>query len=121
MDLNKIVNKVKAKGIEVIAGSDRVINKFVNPHIEKYGKVIELSLKPENKEIYAKVLPAGEDEPIDLNIQDYKLLDDEESPSIVILKCTTSKEWLTALAQDFICGKEIPIPKDIFHWIKKVL
>jgi hypothetical protein len=58
---------------------------------------------------------------IDVNIQDYVLIDDAENPCIVINKCTTSRQWITTLAENFLCGKEVPIPKDKFAFIKSII
>jgi hypothetical protein len=121
MGFEKLINKVKSKGIEAFSGNEFIINKFINSKIKDYGKVIEFCLKPEKREIHLKVLLVGEKEPIDVDITGYDLVDDEVNPCIIINKCTTSKEWMTVLAEKFLCGKELPIPKDKFAILKSIL
>ena len=109
---SKIINSDKWKSVFI---------NLINPFVSKYGEVIDFRFYPEKKEIYLKMLLVGEGDTTELDIKDYDLIDNEENPSIVIKECTTSKEWITALAKDFLYGTAIPIPKDKFASIKNIL
>jgi hypothetical protein len=119
--LQSIIDKTPAGLKSRIINSDKVKDTIINPLVKEYGEVIEFCLKPEKREIHLKVLLVGEKEPIDVDIFGYDLVDDEVSPCIVIKKCTTNRQWMTVLAEKFLCGKELPIPKEKFALVKSIL
>jgi len=96
------------------------LKKDINKDIKDYGEVTALSLDLKKKKIYAKILLAGEEEPIDVDIQGYELSDDEDS-YVLINTYELNKQWMTALADQFLCERELPIPKDKFALVKSIL
>jgi len=118
--LQSIIEKTPANLKKKLVNSDKVRD-LLNPFVKDYGEVIEFCLKPDKREIHFKVLLVGEQEPIDVDILGYDLIDDAENPCIVIKQCKTSRQWMTALADKFLCGKALPIPKDKFALVKSIL
>jgi len=115
--IEKTPTKIKRKAVN----SNIIKDLVINPLVKDYGEIIEFCLNAEKREIHIKVLLVGEKEPVELNIQGYDLIEDDENPCIVIKKCTTSRQWMTALSEKFLCGKELPIPKDKFALVKSIL
>ena len=119
--LQSIIDKTPANFKRRIVNSDKIKNSVINPLIKDYGEIIEFCLKPETRKIHIKVLLVGEKEPIDVDITGYDLVEGGENPCIVISKCTTSRKWMTSLSEKFLCGKELPIPKDKLPLVKSIL
>jgi hypothetical protein len=119
--LQSIIDKTPASLRSRIINSDKVKDALINPFVKEYGEVIEFCLQPEKREIHLKILLVGEKEPIDVDILGYELIENAENTCILIKKCTTSREWMNVLAEKFLCGKELPIPKNNFTLLKTIL
>ncbi len=94
---------------------------IVNKQIDGYGEMIEFRLDLKKRELYAKALLSGENEPIELHIQDYRLVENSLGTCIIVEQCVANRQWITALMGQFVSGKEFPIPRDKFNLIKELL
>ncbi len=87
--------------------------------IKDYGNMLEFKLDHNKKNLYAKILLKGEDNPLIINIEKYKI--NKNLGQITILSANTNKEWLNALLKNFIINNPINIPKDKLELIEQFL
>lgn len=92
----------------------------INKKIKGYGEMLEFRLDPKNRTLFAKVLLAGESEPLEVSINKYQITD-SESPSVVIHEASTNRKWLSALIDSFLIGKEFLVPKDKIALFRELL
>lgn len=94
----------------------------INKYFSAYGKMIDFSFNPKKKELFAKMLPAGEKSPISIRISDYDFLFQENKYHILIKKAHCDREWINVLINKLLIGKAIELPAEkarllfeIFH------
>ncbi len=106
--------------------SYQIIPKFVlksgiNMYIREYGKMLEYSLDNKNKQIFIKVLLAGENEPIEVSINNYKIRKTDDTTFFISNDASSNKEWINALLRNLLVGKEFSIPPDEVELIDEFL
>ena len=79
-------------------------------YLKRYGRMLKFYLDSRNKTAQCEILLAGEKDPITVLIQEYELKNTGTGTVIVIRKATASREWLHLVMQDFLLGKEFPLP-----------
>jgi hypothetical protein len=72
---------------------------FANSKIKRYGKILELQIKKNQKSIKGKFEAVGEISPIEITAK-YKVQEESNSLTISITEFTTTREWLTRLLND---------------------
>jgi hypothetical protein len=94
--------------------SRTLVPKFLNYKLNNYQiteaiKVLECKLDLKTNNAFIKVELAGEVEPVEITIDSFKLSDNK----LFIHSLTTSKRWLTIVAEKFIIGKELDVPESV--------
>ena len=79
--------------------------------LRPYGALTELKLDLAACSVEASLELKGETEPVRIHIQKYELIDPKGEAHLVIKSMTTSREWVTKLAQNFLIGRRLYIPE----------
>jgi hypothetical protein len=108
--LSSITDALRAaKAAVVEAGLKSALNSKLRP----YGTMTKLELDSKAKTIRLELDLEGEPNPILVEIGSYKL---EQQPGKAILtldKITTSRKWLTTLANEHLAKKPLPVPASL--------
>ena len=112
--------------VKVIKSLDKLTNSkstkvAINVLIKKYGEMLDFKIDHKTRVISASILLKGEDKPVDIDIQKYKIVKEKPYAHIVIESMDCNKEWLNALAKQFIIKKPIKIPYDKVDLIEEFL
>ena len=78
--------------------------------LSRYGELQGFSIDTLQHTISAKLLLAGEQEPIDLIVTSYHLAEENDKLHIVIDAASCSREWMNNLIDDFLIGVSFTLP-----------
>ena len=78
--------------------------------IKPYGTITDLKLDTGRRSIEAEVELKGESAPVRVHIREYEIVEENGTPYLVIKDVSTSREWLTTLAQNYAIGRRFEIP-----------
>lgn len=92
----------------------------INKKIKAIGEVTELQFNPKNKDLYLEILLAGEKAPFELNIQNYAITN-SKTPKMIVTKASTNRKWVSVLIDQYVIGKEFPLPTDKIDLIRDIL
>ena len=93
------------------SASSFLIERALQRAIWNYGRMLNLNIDSRQKTAQCEVLLKGETQSLTLVLQQYEILTEPAGTFIVIHKATASREWLTAVLENFVCGKKIPVPE----------
>ena len=105
---------------------DRLVASFAlpmlnNAWLKPYGQATDLKINSNNKTLEITVKLHGENSPIRLEVQDYELTQESGKTFVVLKSVTTSREWMTELAKNFLVGKRLDIPPEVSSMLARVL
>ena len=80
--------------------------------LARYGQLTALQLNSEDKSIDATFELRGEREPVSIRLEDYQVVEESGAAYVVVRRISTSREWLTALANDFAAGRRFKLPPE---------
>lgn len=102
-------------------GKDRALSRTLEAlsrqFVGRYGTLSDIRLDSRERKIELELLLKGESSPVRIFIQRYDILSEEEKSYIVCRDITVSREWMKALAEDFLREKKFEIP----HKYAKIL
>lgn len=99
---------------------DMMAKPFVSKALEKYGELKDLQIDTKHKNISIEMLLKGETTNLKIDIYKYVLLQTDTGYVATAEMITTNKQWLNVLLDDYIKGKQLPIPSkyaEIIKWI----
>lgn len=84
----------------------------------EFGRVRSLKLDSRARRLEVELDLRGESEAVRVVVEDYRLNEGPEGLTIEAGKVTTSREWLTVLAQRFVVGRPwaLPVPP-AYRWL----
>ena len=94
---------------------------FLSSYLEKYGKMLHLSVQPDTKKITAEILLKGEASPIQLTLDGYEITGPAGKPTLRVAKVSASREWLEVVLREFVEGKPIDLPPKAAPLLKLLL
>jgi hypothetical protein len=100
-----LLSSSKDRLAETMAAS--LLNKSL---LKPYGRIVELKLNSSNKALEVTLELKGEQEWVRIDIQEYELIREDGRCFIIIKRAATSREWLTALAEELAIGKRLEVP-----------
>ena len=107
----------KTKGAAVsLAGKQ-----FLSSYLQKYGKMLNFSVQPDTKKIYAEILLKGEETPIKLTLDGYEIGGSADKPTLRVAKVSASREWLEVVLREFVEGRPIDLPPKAAPLLKLLL
>ena len=95
-----------------------LLEKSVSFYIKEFGEIISFELNSINRSIYLKIDLKGELEHIELEVIDYKIL---EEGYITFKEIKSSREWINILASAHLNSLKIEIPKEYIKYLKVIL
>ncbi len=114
-----IISKV-AKFADKVSGS-WTTKKVINSQMGDYGKMLDLQIDKQNKNIKVSVLLKGEDSPISINVDKYEIEKTADSAEIKVINASSSKPWIDAGIRNFLVGKQFAIPAKAIDFIDDFL
>ena len=90
---------------------EAAIKSLVNQRIEKYGQIMQLEIDPVQKRARLEIALKGEVTPLEVHIDAYELQSAESRLLLSIQKIRASREWITAALEDFVVGRQFPVPE----------
>ena len=81
--------------------------------IRPYGVLTRLKLDTSARSIDAELELKGETQRVQIQVNEYELLQENGSSFFVIKSIQTSREWLTTLARDFAVGRKFEVPESV--------
>lgn len=105
---------------------DRLLSSFAlpmlnNSWLKPYGRATDLKLNSSDKTLEVTVQLLGESTPIRIEVHEYELLEQSDKTFIVIKQITTSREWMTELARNFLVGKQLEVPPEMAGTLTRAL
>jgi len=76
--------------------------KFINNQIKEFGSVEKLQIDSQKKDISLDVFLKGEKEKIHIKIENYGVVQKDNSAFIKFKNVSASREWIEALIQSFV-------------------
>lgn len=92
-----------------------------NAWLKPYGQATALRLNSTDKSLEITLQLKGESDPLRIEVQEYKVLEEADKTFIVIERLTTSREWMTELARNFLIGKRLELPAEAAGMLAKAL
>jgi len=89
---------------------EAAIKSLVNQRIEKYGQITQLEIDSVQKRARLEIALKGEPAPLEVHIDAYQLQSVESRLLLSVQKVRASREWVTAALEDFVVGRQFPVP-----------
>lgn len=78
--------------------------------LDRYGKLTDLRIRSREKSISAELVLEGEEIPVTLQIERYRIIRADSGHALVVESVTVSRTWLQNLLQDLLVDKPLPVP-----------
>jgi len=85
----------------------------VNHYLGRYGSMKKIIIDSDRKAITLELELKGEREPILVVVEEYEIVSQGGSTYLVAGRISTSREWLTVLAESLLQGRKLPLPDKI--------
>jgi len=98
----------------------RIILWLANKKLKGIAKLTNLKINTNEGMAYVQILLTGEDEPIELWLEELELIANEEPYKLVVKQVRSSKVWLEAFLTKAILGREWEVPESQSELIWKL-
>ena len=88
--------------------------------LKPYGALTTLKLDTTARTIEAELQLNGETEPVRLQVHEYELIEQEGTAFVLLKSISTSRTWLTRLANDFAVGRRFELPESVRKFIPMI-
>jgi hypothetical protein len=78
--------------------------------LDRYGKLTDLRIRSREKSISAELTLEGEEIPVGIEIERYRVTGTVGEYAVVVESVTASRPWLQNLLEDLLLGKPLPVP-----------
>jgi len=109
--LNTMKDKALSKGAKMA----------LNKYLAKYGDILNLSLNSKFKIMSLEIHLDGDQEPIDVLIENYELIEVDSKHYLKISGIKTSKKWIDTLSYEYLESKEFYIPAEYATMLKTII
>ena len=89
--------------------------------LKPYGRIRQLRINSTDKTIQLEMDLIGERDPVQIDIQDYELQQNNGKIFLIVKGIDTSRQWLTALARNVAVGRPFELPGEAASLAGKVL
>jgi hypothetical protein len=89
---------------------ERALQALINRRMERFGQVTELEIDSRQKKARIVVSLKGESAPVEIQIESYQLQEVHSQWCLSVQSIRTSREWLTAVLEEFVTGRQFPVP-----------
>jgi hypothetical protein len=105
--LKNIVHAVKEGAVEAAA------KVYVNQKIQNFGTVTNLQIDSRAKTILLETSLKGEAAPVFVKVLNYEVVSAADSTYLVCGRFEASREWITAVLNEYVAGERIPVPANV--------
>lgn len=106
------------------AGRDRVsavlLKKLASTCLGKYGRVEHITLDSSRKTLAATILLRGESEHVTLSVSRFEVVSEDGRHHMVVHGVSASREWIDALAREYMEGRALRIPSSIAGMLRLI-
>jgi hypothetical protein len=92
----------------------------LNKKIEPYGSMLRLNIDSQKKSVEMELMLKGETHPMIVKIEEYTLEENSAGLYITVKRISTSREWITVAAEQFLLNKRFAIPREYAAALKLV-
>jgi hypothetical protein len=92
-----------------------------NAWLKPFGHATSLKLNSANKTAEIVLELKGEQTPLTIHVQDYEVLREAGDTFIVVKAVSTSREWMTAMAREYVVGRRLAIPPEAAGMMSRLL
>ena len=78
--------------------------------IDRSGKLTDLRIRSREKTIFAEVVLEGEEIPVAIQIERYRITGTGGEYALVVERVSSSRPWLQNLLEDLVVEKPLPVP-----------
>ena len=96
----------------------RILNQRFLKH---YGEITELKIDSTNKSLQLELELKGDPQKLWIYVHRYELMEQKGEMQFLVKDISVSREWISALAQEFLLNKPFPIPPEIARLIPMIL
>ena len=83
-----------------------------NVWLKPFGRATSLKIDSSNKSAEITLELKGESTPLMIHVQEYEVLQEPTGTFMVVKAVSTSREWMTAMAREYLVGRRLAIPPD---------
>jgi hypothetical protein len=105
---------------------DRMVEAAAVPMLNKawlkpLGQATSLKLDSTSKSAEITLELKGEQTPVQIHVQEYEVLREPGGTFIVVKAVTTSREWMTAMAREYLVGRKLAVPPEAAGMMSRFL
>jgi hypothetical protein len=82
----------------------------INSKLRGIGEVTELAIDTKTKQVRLRLELVGEQEPIEIQITEYRVRTTERGTDVTIERAIASRQWVNVALQEFVVGQWFPVP-----------
>ena len=83
-----------------------------NAWLKPFGHATSLKLDSSNKSAEIVLELKGEHTPLTIHVQEYDVVREPNGTFVVVKAVTTSREWMTAIAREYVVGRKLAVPAE---------
>ncbi len=107
------------------SGKDKLVSVLARPVFDRllrdYGKLERLKIDSQRKTMAAGIHLHGDHEGIDVDILGYRIESREKEHFFVVEGAKANRPWFEKALENFVVGKEFPIPSKFGGIVKKLI
>ena len=92
-----------------------------NAWLKPFGHATSLKLDSTNKSAEIILELKGEQTPLTIHVQQYEVLREPGGTFIIVKSVTTSREWMTAMAREYLIGRKLAVPPEAAGMMSRFL
>jgi hypothetical protein len=97
---------------------EKTVPSLLNDRVLKpYGELSAFKFDSNQRTAEGELLLHGEREPIHVRIGAYELVTEGTRTYVVIKQFSTSRDWITRLAEDFVIGRRFALPESFGKYV----
>ena len=83
-----------------------------NAWLKPFGHATSLKLDSSNKSAEIVLELKGEQMPLTIHVQEYEVVREPNGTFVVVKAVTTSREWMTAMAREYVVERKLAVPAE---------
>jgi len=92
-----------------------------NTWLKPFGHATSLRLDSAKRSAEIVLELKGEQTPLNIHVQEYEVLREPAGTFIVVKAVSTSREWMTAMAREYVVGRRLAIPPEAAGMMSRFL
>ena len=92
-----------------------------NAWLKPFGHATSLTLDSSNRSAEIVLELKGEHTPLKIHVHQYDVLQEPGGTFVIVKNVTTSREWMTAMAREYVVGRRLPVPPEAAGMMSRFL